>query len=423
MNDKHYFSDITELFLKAKKEEQIEVNPQIKNAVREMLKYKISEVKGSGNTSQDKPDIFGFFRKWRYQLVAVPASLMAIMVVVFAASNLQFAIPKDDLTTDIQRSSEIAQTEIDEPFTLVADLEEDEIDPTEADRALLQAVTKTGGGPLSININDLGKIDIRTLNKIPQAEPETYIADNTPSVPGSKELLSSGTILDFGNVNFVLPKMEFEDKPEVAQEVVEDEPNEVVQDELASEPGAEDENQAENPSEPVSEPETYVASAPEEDTQPTEEPTEIIADDAAGEEPTELFDEDAPLVAEKTITEEYTASSMMAMLPKEEQTLKRIYTEREQVFVKEVKEEAYPVYYFRDSTVATSPEFDESLLKNISEKSLPSSMTVYYTGDNKVVVEMALEGDSTTKWYLFEKVNGSWTIQKYEKEILDGVVK
>ncbi len=394
MNDKHYFSDITELFLRAKKEEQIEVNPQIKNAVREMLKYKISEIKGTKNIAQDKPDIFGFFRKWRYQLVAVPASLATLIIVVFAASNLRLTIPKEDLATDIQQADKIAQTEIDKSYSLIADLEaEDEIDPTETDRALLQTVSKPDNKPLSINVND--KTTTRTLNKIPQTGRENYIADNTPDVPDSKELLSSEAILDF---DFILPKTESAEKS--SDDVVE-KPQETLPGESSDEPTKEVAD------EPTSEPETYIASIDEEDTRSAEE---IVADEAVQEEATEP-------------KAEFTTSSMIAVLPEEEQTLKRIYTEKEQIFVKQTREESYPVYYFRNSSVDIAPKFDESLLKNISEKSLPSSMTVYYTDDDKVLVEMALKEDSATKWYLFEKVNDTWTIQKYEKEIVNDVVK
>lgn len=392
---KDYFDDITELFLEAKKEEQIEVNPQVENAVREMLKYKISLLKGPGKLTPDRPDIFGFFRKWKYQLIGLPASLIALIFIVFAASNLQFAIPKEDLVTQ-----KTTPAEADEPYTLQAELADEEVDVAEADRALLRTVKKSDVKPLTIDINDLGKINSRALNKIQQSETGTETESATPAVPESKELLSSGTIIDYNDIDFVISKPE----PVTAKKIADEESAEVLPEDTASE---------ESPDEEDDLPETQPEPEADEIT-----PTELIQEEEPIAQPDENISEEAP-----SPTGEFTASLMIAVLPAEEQTLKRIYTQQEQTFVKAVEEEAYPVYYYRDSSITTVPSFDESILKNIAIKTQPSSMTVYYTSDDNVVVELQLEGDTTVKWYLFSRVNGAWTIQKYEKEILNDVVK
>lgn len=89
--DNNYFSDITELFIKAKKAEKIEINPHSKAAIREMLAYKVDEMK----TAEEAPT-GNFFNKWKFQLMGVPASVFAVFLLVFAFQNLQITMPKED---------------------------------------------------------------------------------------------------------------------------------------------------------------------------------------------------------------------------------------------------------------------------------------------------------------------------------------
>jgi len=104
--DKNYFSDITDLFIKAKKAEKIDVNPHSKAAIREMLAYKVDEMKQADMTPEK-----GFFAKWKYQLVGVPASLFAVFMVVFAFQNLAIIMPKEDFAPEATEGSSMEQSE------------------------------------------------------------------------------------------------------------------------------------------------------------------------------------------------------------------------------------------------------------------------------------------------------------------------
>jgi len=95
MNKNNYFSDITELFLDAKKREDIQVNPHSKAATREMLSYKIDQMKASPLSS---PKEAGFWSKWKKQLIGVPASFLAVFAIVLAMQNMQISMPTQDFT-------------------------------------------------------------------------------------------------------------------------------------------------------------------------------------------------------------------------------------------------------------------------------------------------------------------------------------
>jgi len=172
--NKNYFSDITDLFLKAKKEENIQIDEGVKASIRQMLQNEIHKMKTSGDPelSDSKKS---FWSVWKNQLVGVPVSLAAIALVVYAATNLNVSIPKEDFspTQNIQ------------PKTV--EIQEEKTQPTEFDRPLV----KTAEGTLITD--SLDTEEKRSLNKI------TTLPQTTEKLPRKS------------NVTFETPKIEYPD--------------------------------------------------------------------------------------------------------------------------------------------------------------------------------------------------------------------
>ncbi len=124
MNENSYFSDITEFFLKAKKAENIEVNPHSKAAIREMISYKIEQLK---KVADSKPEE-SFWSKWKKTLIGVPASILAVFVIVFALQNNQIAVPQEDFSPtgggDIVNEADLIKTV--EDSAVIKDIEKPE---------------------------------------------------------------------------------------------------------------------------------------------------------------------------------------------------------------------------------------------------------------------------------------------------------
>jgi outer membrane biosynthesis protein TonB len=118
MHDNSYFSDITELFLTAKKAENIEVNPHSKAAIREMLSYKIEQLKKGAETQET------FWSKWKKTLIGVPASILAVFVIVFALQNSQINMPRETEGGDIINEADLIETV--EDSAVIKDIEKPE---------------------------------------------------------------------------------------------------------------------------------------------------------------------------------------------------------------------------------------------------------------------------------------------------------
>ncbi len=82
---------------------------------------------------------------------------------------------------------------------------------------------------------------------------------------------------------------------------------------------------------------------------------------------------------------------------------------------------SFPTYIYQDEELETQPAFSEEKLAKLTRSKTPESVTVYYVKDDQVVVEIEEEG--VIKWYLFDDIDGTWTISRYEKYITDSVVK
>lgn len=142
MHDNSYFSDITDLFLTAKKAENIELNPHSKAAIREMISYKIEQLKKGADSKPEE----SFWSKWKKQLIGVPASILAVFVIVFALQNSQISIPQENGGGDIVNEADLIDTV--EDSAIIEDIEKPEertvkIEPLVIDYSETQKTVKS----------------------------------------------------------------------------------------------------------------------------------------------------------------------------------------------------------------------------------------------------------------------------------------
>lgn len=349
--NKHYFSDITDLFLKVKQEENIPIDANAKQSIKNMLLSKINEMKAADTYDELEPigKKQSFWTTWKRQLIGVPASLVAVMAIVFAMSSLQPSIPKDDFSP---RQNETSTTP-----DKVREIQEEQ----EFDRPLVKTAKKP-------NTDD--QEEARTDRSLNTKKEDTAVVS-------------------------------YEEKPEEKQSLIDDIPYTAGQTFILQTP-EDQESQAKQ------EAESEVKSEP---IQETEEPKNETVTQEKEPETT---------VQETTITQDLqdTEISPNTVEPQETQTI------IDQTVSTQLQQEpltAYPVYVYKDKSLEKAPAFSEEKLSKLTKSDTPDLVSVYYVEKNQVVVE--IEENNITKWYLFDNIDGTWTISKYEKFITEDVVK
>lgn len=369
--NKNYFSDITDLFLKVKKEENIQIDESAKANIRKMLQAKIGEMK-AGDTYEKLEPLApekSFWSMWKNQLIGVPASLAAIALVVYAASNINVSIPKEDFSPKRDTQTNITQVE-----------PEETTQTTEFDRPLV----KTAEGTLVIDYSE-DEREARSLNQIKSIPKETTtekVVFETPEIDYSDQ------------ATFILDEKE-EDSKEPVEEEIKEQEDSVKEEESKNEP---EKNEAELEAEEIL-PITETTTVQEEAEENIKEPEERVTI-------TDSLDADIPLdEAERTTaiidaTQDIVTANNIA----------------------ELAEPAYfPVYTYKDEDLKKEAAFTEEKLAKLTRSKTPESVTVYYVEDRQVVVEIEEKG--ITKWYLFDNVDGTWTISRYEKYVTESVVE
>jgi len=111
---KNYFSDITDLFLQVKKEENIQIDKTAKEQIKQMLQKKINgNLNVQKGTQQSRLET-SFLSTWKYQLLGIPASVFAFILVVFAVTNLNVSIKKENFTPVMESSQPAPAIEYDD---------------------------------------------------------------------------------------------------------------------------------------------------------------------------------------------------------------------------------------------------------------------------------------------------------------------
>ncbi len=334
---KNYFSDITDLFLKVKNEENIRIDETAKAEIRSLLVSKIATMK-SPDTSETENAKPSFWSTWKYQLFGVPASVFALVLITFAASNLKISMPKEDFSPINTQPEKNAVVE--------------SITEKEKDRPLVKTAQK-----LVIDYGEQPREE-RSLNRISTVEEEPVKV--TPEIKIPETEYSNNQIL-------VLNEPE-EKQEETVKTEVEPEKIAIIATTATKTPSLEEDIPLDEPekiAEPVAEPVIVAVS----NTDPILTTTQVAA----------------PVTS--------------------------LTTEKSD----------YPVYVYKDEELKTQPAFTEEKLAKLTRSKTPESITVYYVEDKHVVVE--IEENEVTKWYLFDNIEGEWTLSKYEKFITEDVVK
>lgn len=315
--DNNYFSDITELFIKAKKAENIHVSPHSKATIREMLAYKIDEMKIAEEAPQGS-----FFNKWKFQLMGVPASLFAVFLVVFAFQNLQVTMPGATEGSSLERNE--VQTEATAEVS----------GTSEASEAIVK--------------------DIPVIEEADAEISDEAIVEDIPSIQ-KPELLT---------IDYSTPKT-----------------------------GGGDLSSTYNPTTETTQP----------DVAPYVVPVTLIA-------PTKQPTQETPTTTNDVVDTTYKP------LPVPEVDVKKIEPEAindmmdSEILLPNPDES---INEFRDPFNPLVPEFDTEALNTIEKTDTLDNVNVHYLNKDQAAVEI-IEPDST-RWYLFEAIDGKWTVtQKFD---------
>ncbi|MFC1599870.1 hypothetical protein ACFL3T_02475 [Patescibacteria group bacterium] len=378
--DKNYFSDITELFIKAKKAENIDVNPHSKAAIREMLAYKVDEIK----SAEEAPEK-GFFSKWKFQLVGVPASVFAVFMVVFAFQNLQITMPKEDFAPTT--ASEVATSEsIFGETELTEDVDTPVIEdlPTEVKESKPKPellvinygeTTKTGGGYVPPSYTQ------------PVVQPvETTVESAVEPVPTHKPYVAP-----VSTPTYIAPDKQTEEK------------------ETTTKPGVST-GGAFSVYTPTESNDTYTPPATEY-TAPQTAPTFDIYTPTTENGYTMISDDSLDLgeipripLPEVDIPQyDFNPNDVNSMmdgnipLPKTN-----------------APEEGGTVNEFRNPFNPLVHTFDAEALNTIEKPDTLDNVNVHYLNRDQAAVEVN-DDDGSTRWYMFEDRGGSWTVtQKFD---------
>lgn len=352
----NYFADVSQFFLKAKRREQIELDPEIKSRIRGSIELKINDLKFRPEEpahAVEKPTEpalnpapkQSFWRTWRYQFIGVPASLFALMLIVFAANNFKFTLPAS------QDFAPASDDYIVEEKPLIAEI----ITETQPEK-------KPKPELLILDINDLGQ---RNLNQLPAAEPaaepvkqpsaQQTISVQTKEDADTKKTTQSTTEPDTAITQ--TPTIKTTDTTTKPPATVTDEALITSSDDLRTQPEAE--------------------------VQP--EPQQLISADTA-DDTTES--EIKTIETTKTLAPTASTTSLL-----------------------ENNNELFKISYYGTSLSAQEPDFDKAILDTLISDKSPSAVKVYYTDETHVTVEVTLE--KITKYYTYEKKDLEWTITKF----------
>lgn len=404
-------------------------------------------------TFQDK--FFDFWYQWQKRLVTIPLALFTLVAIVYAATNLDFTFKKDNIVTPKSNTTvqENISTDDEQTEPRIESTEITAIEKTnESDNATIDPV-ENYQTPTQESSRSLTKIPGTNSESTTSTTSQTNIATEsvtTPTVPTIPPTTTQES-----------PAETMTTQPTTQNNIQATQTNEPVEptsislpttDTTSQTPEAEPEIQTYNqsldtplptqitqPDKPLStlDQQPATTSTPEINTQTTIQPepeidsafSNITADEFANEIPqthtqTILPTRDIEAEIEKrtdkaekqeiitTVDEVITTNSNVFATDYAVQEPLSSQAESEAIFIRE-DSATYPIYYYRDSTLTSDPDFDKEILDRISNRQGPDSVSVYYLSETQVLVEVK-EGD-LSKWYLFTKVGDLWTIQKYEK--------
>lgn len=389
----NYFSDVINLLLEAKNNEQIKVDPQAKAEIQARIANKIAEIKAVGKKMPDPtPKQAG---PW-WKLIGVPATIGALMIMLYAA------LPKDGVPQITEPEPKTPQyalqtTDTDATDALQQDTE-DRLTDAEEDADALQA-TQEPDEPERVQTPrprpELLVLDVSEMGRR-HLEPEARTLNKIPETGGSPDLTAQIQ----------------ESDQQTARKETPAEPTESA-DQAEQETPAEPTEQDSKATEQESDKSTIIARTPEdqeaEDTPlKQEEPEADKRETRSAESAQQETEEPTTIVLlPREQEDDDSAKGTRAEAQEESQATFPVFTTLPNSIANRVK-------YYNAEQFAESADFDEKILYELTKNISPDEINIYYRSSSSVLVEIKKNGIS--KWYLYAKSrSGSWTIQKYEK--------
>jgi len=395
-------------------------------------------------TFQDK--FFDFWYTWQKRLVTIPIALFTIVAIVYAASNLGITFKKTPVLTptqDIQshenivsnKTQPVEQTDIETSTQPTEDIKNSDNTTISDNPVIDQIENYTPKQEESRSLTKISepvaptqetKISTNSTTRTPTIETTSQItsitttstgANTTPATQPTTQNTDQATQVDniIQTQDTPLPTTDSAAQPKPNNQVIE-----ADNQSLDSNPNTQTEKITQQPAEKNTLDATPI-STPITSTFSDISTTEFINEQPAQQtESTTIPEKEIEAEIEKRSSEQIILSTTQEQsdafsddYAAQNEPLSK-QTNSEIVFIKE-DSEAYPIYYYRDSTLKSDPDFDKEILDKISQRKGPESVSVYYLSETQVLVEVKDSGIS--KWYLFTKVGDLWTIQKYEKDI------
>jgi len=347
----NYFGDISQFFLKAKRQEKIELDPEIKNRIKSSLELKIQDLKYQPIEPIEEPmpverinpvEKVSFWHTWRYQFIGVPASLFALLLIVFAANNFKFPLSP---TKTIEDKPTISATP----------------------EKTTEKIEKSKPELLVLDINDMGK---RTLNEF--AETTTQKSQPSTTVKTTPAVTTSA------------PSTTSADTP-VAN-------SQATQDSKIDQQTGQTETETEDAALPAEQTQDSL-SEPVEEEQLPEETNDVQPENIVPETPQVTPEETTP--APSTFSKTYDD---------------QVLSLSKNVLLKKIKEDGCFVSYYGTSSLS-EPVFDKSIIKELISGKSASTVNVYYTDATHATVEIT--DGRATKYYSYEQKGLEWTVTKF----------
>jgi hypothetical protein len=413
----NYFSDVTDLFLKAKNEEKIKIDPKSKAEIRSTLTNKIAELKGvpEDTTAETHTgsSFANFWNRYKYQFLGVPATVFAIMAIVYAANNIMFTIPKEDYSPKGSQNSQESQLAPENQDTQKNQNERNEPESppeqarkaeNEQDEPVFETLPEgeiKEPELLVLDINEMGsKEETRRLNKLPEKEPEEIMTGGGELPENETQNLKDNVKSEQQTEEPEKQQTEEQQSPDETSETKETKDEKSAQKITATR--SDDEADQPKQDQPETENQTLEQTQPEPDEPADELQTQ---ETAADDKPQEL----------KVLTPQERNPSLATNTGEKTVSLESLYTSKPAEPVKTVNDEVAVNYYLAPE-VEVSPEFDGEILKEITGDFKSGIANVYYLSEEKVVVKV--QQDDASKYYLYEKnESGEWTTRKYEKQL------
>ena len=448
------------------------LDPEVKNSIREKISLKINEIKNpqteTADASEtikepvvqpatkkvqqpaikksfDEPESTGnFWTRWKYQLISVPASFFALIMIVFAANNFSFIMrPNEDFSpknTDIQTS--VLDTSKIEDSALISEATPEK---TETQTPEL----------LVLDINDLGQINIpseRTLNKYQQTA-ETTKTSKQPVVTGENQTTTARSP-QTNNIAQQPTSASNQTEPAVSSANRQTNSTDTTQTQTATQrttttsatsqtetssttgsqqTGAETQMTASSgtssattsqpeqtqpaSSQTVSDSETTPPPATTATASLTPEVTDTtpVAQQPENQtaQPLQATSNQAATYTNPAITENNITKIGTPGIYNIEPVALSSYIQDSTVLLNKVRSKTYTTNYYTDASGQSGPAFDRTIIGEITADKSPSAVNVYYINSTRVIIEI-VEG-TTKKLYLYENKGDGWTVIKYEK--------